>query len=127
MALDIPLIQRALAEDALDGWLLYDFHRVEPDSPESDRLDRQHLATVVLLLQPSERDTRKLVHAIEAGVLEHLPGGTRKYAGRLQLSAGLARSCGEPRVSPWSIHHGAQFPISRGSTRGRLRRFRTAA
>ena len=30
MALDIAAVQAALAEDGLDGWLLYDFHGSNP-------------------------------------------------------------------------------------------------
>ena len=92
MALDIPLIQRALAEDALDGWLLYDFHGSNPIAQSLTGLTGRHTTRRWYYFIPANGTPRKLVHAIEAGVLAHLPGDTRRYAGRLQLSAGLAET-----------------------------------
>jgi Xaa-Pro aminopeptidase len=92
MALDIPLIQRALADDALDGWLLYDFHGSNPIAQSLTGLTGRHTTRRWYYFIPANGTPRKLVHAIEAGVLEHLPGDTRTYAGRLQLSAGLAET-----------------------------------
>jgi len=92
--MDIAAVQAALAADGLDGWLLYDFRRLNPLASELTAVDKQggHLATRRwFYLVPVQGEPRGLVHAIEAQVLAHLPGSTARYAGRDQLEAGLAR------------------------------------
>jgi Xaa-Pro dipeptidase len=92
MPIDIGAVQRALAADRLDGWLLYDF---QGSNPVSYRLAGMggggHLATRRwFYLIPRAGEPRALVHAIERHNLDHLPGGKTIYAGREQLQAGLA-------------------------------------
>ncbi len=86
-------IQHALAETPeLDGWLFYDFRGSDP------------LAYRVLLLDPSRHVTRrwyywipargqpvKLVHRIEPGTLDVLPGDTLQYVSWDEQQACLAR------------------------------------
>jgi Xaa-Pro aminopeptidase len=93
MALDIGAVQKALATDGLDAWLLYDFHG---SNPVSFRLagmgDAGHLATRRwFYLIPQSGEPRSLVHAIEQYNLDHLPGSKSIYAGRAELHAGLTR------------------------------------
>src|SRR5215210_6794521 len=92
--LDLAAIQAALVEDALDGWLLYDFRGLNPIAADVTGVLRQggHLATRRwYYLIPATGEPRKLVHAIEKNSLAHLPGTTERYAGRDQLEAGLRR------------------------------------
>jgi Xaa-Pro aminopeptidase len=91
--LDIAAVQAALAAEGLDGWLLYDFHGLNPIAVDVTGVARQggHLATRRwFYLIPAAGTPLKLVHAIEAATLAHLPGTTARYAGREQLEAGLA-------------------------------------
>jgi Xaa-Pro aminopeptidase len=93
-AIDIAAVQEALAADAVDGWLLYDFRGLNPIAVAVTHLDDQggHLATRRwFYLIPATGEPRGLVHAIEKNCLAHLPGATERYAGRTQLEAGLAR------------------------------------
>jgi Xaa-Pro aminopeptidase len=91
MSLDVTAVQAALRADALDGWLLYDFHGSNPVA--------QHLAGLSAggkmttrrwyYFIPAKGSPRGLVHAIERHNLDGLPGDKRVYAGRTQLAAGL--------------------------------------
>jgi Xaa-Pro dipeptidase len=89
--LDIGAVQAALAADGLDGWLLYDFHGLNPIAGALAGTRRSgHLATRRwFYLIPVSGSPRALVHAIEADTLSHLPGLTERYTGRDALEAGL--------------------------------------
>ena len=91
MALAIEAVQRALREEQLDGWLLYDF---QGSNPIASRLvglaGSGKMATRRwYYLVPANGAPRGLVHAIERHNLDDLPGDKRVYAGREQLAAGL--------------------------------------
>jgi Xaa-Pro aminopeptidase len=92
--LDIEDIRAALAAEGADAWLLYDFRGLNPIAADVTGVARRegHLATRRwYYLIPVNGEPRGLVHAIEAGALEHLPGRIERYAGREQLEAGLGR------------------------------------
>jgi len=93
MALDIGAVQKALKDDGLDAWLLYDFHGSNPVSFRlAGMAEAGHLATRRwFYLIPQSGEPRSLVHAIEQYNLDHLPGSKSIYAGRAQLQDGLAR------------------------------------
>ena len=93
MSLDIAAVQKALAAEGLDAWLLYDF---QGSNPVSYRLAGMggggHLATRRwFYLIPASGEPQGLVHAIERYNLDHLPGTKIVYAGRTQLQAGLTK------------------------------------
>jgi Xaa-Pro dipeptidase len=93
-ALDIPAVQSALKHDGVEGWLLYEFHGLNPIAAEVAGIVRPdgHLSTRRwFYLIPAEGEPRGLVHAIERDALAHLPGTVERYAGRDQLEAGLRR------------------------------------
>ena len=92
--LDVAAVREALEAEGLDGWLLYDFHGLNPIALDVTGVGRQggHLATRRwYYLIPANGEPRGLVHAIESQTLAHLPGATERYAGREQLEAGLRR------------------------------------
>jgi Xaa-Pro aminopeptidase len=97
VALDIPAIQRELAREGLDGWLLYDFHGLNPIAQSLAGLagDTGKLTTRRwYYFIPSRGEPRGLVHAIERHNLDDLPGPKRPYAGRRQLEEGLQQLLG---------------------------------
>jgi len=101
-ALEVTAVQRALEAEGLDGWLLYDFHGLNPIALDVTGVARQggHLATRRwYYLIPASGAPRKLVHAIESETLAHLPGTTERYAGRAALEAGLKRMLDSMRTS----------------------------
>jgi Xaa-Pro aminopeptidase len=90
--IDLRGIQAALAADGLDAWLLYDFHGLNPIAGDVTGVNRRggHLATRRwYYLIPASGEPRALVHAIERGALDHLPGTISRYAGRDELESGL--------------------------------------
>jgi Xaa-Pro dipeptidase len=91
MALSIDAVQRALREDGLDGWLLYDFHGSNPIAARVAGLaSSAKMATRRwYYLIPATGAPRGLVHAIERHNLDELPGEKRAYSGREQLASGL--------------------------------------
>ncbi len=96
MALSIDAVQRALKEDGIDGWLLYDFHGSNPIANRVAGLSSSaKLATRRwYYLIPAQGAPRGLVHAIERHNLDGLPGEKRAYAGREQLASGLRELLG---------------------------------
>lgn len=67
-------IQNALAAEGVDGWLLYDFRGSNVVARSILQLS-DHIATRRLYyFIPSSGEPVRIVHAIEAGNLDHLPG-----------------------------------------------------
>ncbi|MGH9410178.1 MAG: M24 family metallopeptidase [Vicinamibacterales bacterium] len=91
MPLLIPAVQRALQEEGLDAWLLYDFHGSNPIARRLAGLDGPGKMTTRrwYYVIPATGEPRKLVHAIEAHNLDHLPGSKRIYSQRDTLASGL--------------------------------------
>src|SRR5688500_3673312 len=92
MSLPVAAVQRALEEDGLDGWLLYDFNGSNPIAARLSGVAASgKMATRRwYYLVPAKGAPRGLVHAIERHNLDHLPGDKRPYAGRKELAGGLA-------------------------------------
>jgi len=93
MPLDLGAVQKALAAEGLDAWLLYDFHGSNPVSYRLAGMGGAgHLATRRwYYLIPRSGEPKALVHAIESKNLDHLPGSKTVYAGRDKLQAGLTQ------------------------------------
>lgn len=91
MPFDVGSVQRALAADRLDGWLLYDFHGSNPIAAAVAGLAGSGKMTTRrwYYLIPASGAPRGLVHAIERHNLDALPGSKRAYSGRRELEAGL--------------------------------------
>jgi len=77
----IPDIQSALAEAGLDGWFFACFQRNDPIGLDLLGLnDESKLVTRrCYYLVPRQGEPRKLVHALEPAMLDHLPGGKAVY------------------------------------------------
>jgi Xaa-Pro dipeptidase len=80
---DLNAVQSAIREAGFDGWLLYDFRgqnvlaqRVAGVNP---KLSRRWFYFV-----PATGEPKKLVHAIEPGSLDHLPGAKKTVYRRWQ-------------------------------------------
>ncbi len=90
MALDLPTVQKTLAAEGLDGWLLYDFHGSNPIAVNVAGLAGKHTTRRWFYFIPCKGTPHKLVHAIEPFVLDALPGDKSIYAGRLELEGGVS-------------------------------------
>jgi Xaa-Pro aminopeptidase len=89
--LDLPAIQSAIRESQLDGWLICDFRG-------SNLLGRRVLgfddkdikSRRWYYFLPARGEPKKLVHAIESGALDALPGGKTVYLRWQALESGIA-------------------------------------
>ena len=90
---DIAAIQAALRDFSIDGWLLYDFHGNNPLARrvlEIDAIGTRRFFYYV----PAVGEPAKLVHRIESGMLDHLPGATTVYLKWQELIDGVAQLVG---------------------------------
>jgi len=88
--MDLAAIQSALHERNLDAWLFYDHHHRDPIAYRLLGLPEKLMVTRRwFYLIPAHGDPQKLVHKIEAGHLDSLPGKKRTYAARQELFDGL--------------------------------------
>ena len=96
--MNVDEIQEAIGREKLDGWLFFDHHRRDP------------LAYRVLGFQPASHITRRwyyfipargeprgLVHRIESGMLNALPGEKVRYSSWTEQVEGLRRILGGAR------------------------------
>jgi Xaa-Pro aminopeptidase len=89
--MDLSSIQSALREANLDGWLFYDHHQRDPLAYRILGLDpTMHVTRRWFYLIPAIGEPRKLVHRIEAGRLDTLPGEKAAYSSWQELEAMLA-------------------------------------
>jgi Xaa-Pro dipeptidase len=88
--MDLAAIQSALRERNLDAWLFYDHHHRDPIAYRTLGLPENLMVTRRwFYLIPAEGEPRKLVHKIESGHLDALPGQKRCYAAWQELFDGL--------------------------------------
>jgi Xaa-Pro dipeptidase len=84
--MDLPAIQSALRERNIDAWLFYDHHHRDPIAyrvlglPNSQMVTRRWYYLI-----PAQGEPVKLVHKIEAGHLDTLPGQKLQYSGWQEL------------------------------------------
>jgi Xaa-Pro dipeptidase len=89
--MQLDAIQDALREQAMDAWLFYDHHYRDPISYQILGLPENALVTRRwYYLIPAVGEPRKLVHRIEAGRLDSLPGSKGVYSSWQELESGLA-------------------------------------
>lgn len=87
----IAKIQEMIRAEKLDGWLFFDHHRRDPLAYRILRLpDSLQPSRRWLYLVPAEGDPVKVVHRIESGALDSLPGRKLAYSGLHELSKVLA-------------------------------------
>src|ERR1700722_9412689 len=88
--MDLAAIQQALRERNIDAWLFYDHHHRAPISYSVLGLPASLMVTRRwYYLIPAKGGPVKLVHKIESGHLDTLPGAKKQYAGWEELFAGL--------------------------------------
>ena len=80
--MDLPAIQAALRDSNFDGWLFYDHHHRDPIAyrvlglPDGLMVTRRWYYLI-----PAKGEPIKLVHKIESGHLDSLPGSKLQYSG----------------------------------------------
>lgn len=87
---DLKKIQSALQQFGIDGWLLWDFHGANVLARRILDFEPSSLVTRrFYYMVPAEGQPTKLVHRIESGVLDHLPGDRKIYLKWEELEAGI--------------------------------------
>src|SRR5205807_4630834 len=91
MTFDLPAVQSALREFGFDAWLLADFRGSNVLARRILKIaDDVHTSRRFFYCVPAEGPPQKLVHRIESGVLDHLPGEKIVYLTWQELERGLA-------------------------------------
>ena len=94
----LDAIQAALRAARLDAWLFYDHHHRDPLAasilglPDDGLVSRRWYYVV-----PAEGEPRKLVHRVESGKLDDLPGSKGVYSSWQELERGL-----DSMLAPWT-------------------------
>lgn len=89
---DIQAIQAELRASKIDGWLFYDHHHRDPIANRILGLGEDGMTTRRwFYFIPSRGEPRKLVHRIEAGVLDSVAGRKQVYSGWEELQKGLGK------------------------------------
>ena len=84
--MDLSAIQAALRERNIDAWLFYDHHHRDPIAYRVLGLPAGLMVTRRwFYLIPASGEPVKLVHKIEPGHLDTLPGSKHKYSGWQEL------------------------------------------
>jgi Xaa-Pro aminopeptidase len=95
--MDLDSIQSALRGAGVDAWLFYDHHHRDPLAaailglPDHGLVSRRWYYVI-----PAQGEPRKLVHRIESGKLDSLPGTKGVYSSWQELETGL-----DAMLGPW--------------------------
>jgi Xaa-Pro dipeptidase len=88
--MNLSAIQAALRDAALDGWLFYDHHHRDPIAERILSLDpKAHITRRWYYFIPAQGEPRRLMHRIEQGRLDKLPGSKAVYSSWQELRAGI--------------------------------------
>jgi Xaa-Pro dipeptidase len=99
--MDILAIQKALRDEKVQGWLFYDHHYRDPLGYRILGLgDGLHVTRRWFYFVPAEGEPKKLVHRIEAGRLDGLPGSKAVYSSWQELEGQLEEMlAGQTRIA----------------------------
>lgn len=90
--MNLPDIQAALRDQQIDGWLFYDHHYRDPLGYRILGLaENLHVTRRWFYFVPANGEPRKLVHRIESGRLDPLPGSRAEYSSWQELESKLER------------------------------------
>lgn len=95
---DIQAIQQALREEKIDGWLFYDILHRDSISYRVLGLENCMAKRRWFYFIPSKGTPRKLVHRIESGALDTLPGEKLQYAAREEMEKNLPKMLGNAKT-----------------------------
>lgn len=96
--MELAAIQSALGEQKLDGWLFFDHHERDPLAYRILGFRPvRHVTRRWYYYIPASGDPRGLVHRIESGMLDALPGQKTVYSSWQTQGSGLATILGGAR------------------------------
>jgi len=109
--MDIDAIQRALAEEDIDGWLLYDFRGSNPIARSVIGFDDHQIATRRwFYLIPRTGEPVAIQHVIEPNALKGRPGRPALYRSWRELEALLKTHLGAMKRVAMEYSPGAAIP-----------------
>src|SRR5688572_6892364 len=96
----LPAVQAAISEAGLDGWLIFDFHGLNPVAKGMLELTGMGTRRIFVLV-PAKGEPVAITHAIEQGPWRDWPSRWAKteYSGWRQLEEQLAKSVTGKRVA----------------------------
>jgi len=95
---DLVRMQAAIRDFGFEGWLLYDFRESNILARRVLQLpDSTHTSRRFACFIPAEGEPRRLVHRIESGVLDHIPGEKIVYLRWQEFETGIESLIGGAR------------------------------
>jgi Xaa-Pro aminopeptidase len=96
--MNLAAIQSALRERNIDAWLFYDHHHRDPIAYRVLGISEHLMVTRRwFYMIPAEGEPQKLLHKIEPGHLDGLPGEKRTYSAWQELFDGLKQMLAQQR------------------------------
>ncbi len=87
---DLDAVQRAIRDFGFDGWLLYDFRGSNEPARRILGIDETRVTSRrFFCFIPASGPLQQIVHRIESGVLDHLPGERHVYLSWQELEEAL--------------------------------------
>ncbi|HEY7413506.1 MAG TPA: Xaa-Pro peptidase family protein [Vicinamibacteria bacterium] len=109
--MDVPAIQRALAEQDLDGWLLYDFRGSNPIARSLIGFDSHQIGTRRwFYLLPRQGEPTAILHVIEPNALRGAAGRPVLYRSWKELEQRLRESLAGMKRVAMEYSPGAAIP-----------------
>lgn len=104
----IERVQAALREQELDGWLVYEFHHLNPIAVRLLGLGKTTRRAFVLI--PAHGEPVAMIHAIEASSWRHWPFERRTYSGWREMEVALAELVAGAGRLAMEVSPGAAVP-----------------
>ena len=128
MGMDLPAIQKALSEQQIDGWLLYDFRGSNPIARSVIGFDESQIGTRRwLYLIPREGQPVGILHVIEPNVLRGVPGPVVLYRSWKELELLLKTHLAGMKRVAMEYSPGAAIPYVSRVDAGTLEMVRAAS
>ncbi len=109
--LDIQRLFEAIREEGLAGWLICNNHHRDEIADLVLGVSRERTNTRPwVCLLPAAGEPVKIVHAMEAGILDGVPGRAMPYSTRAQFTGALASAL--PRGVPLAANFSVNTPVS---------------
>jgi len=87
--MNLDTVQTAIRDAQLEGWLFYDHHHRDPIAYRILGLPDSFVSRRWYYFVPAHGEPQKLVHRIESGKLDALPGNKREYSSWQELESSL--------------------------------------
>ena len=93
--MNVSEIQEALRREGMDGWLFFDHHGRDPLAYRVLGISpATHCTRRWYYFIPAQGEPRGLVHRIESGMLDTVPGEKVRYSSWTEQTGGLKRAAG---------------------------------